>query len=81
MRRAVKRLQAAKCLKQGLKKRNLEFQLILWAISSHILLVQGHLLLVLVNDFVIGSVADPDPEIRRAREDSKNFFSALWASV
>ena len=60
MRRAVKRLQAAKCLKQGLKKRNLEFQLILWAISSHIVLVQGYLLLVLVNDFVIGSVADPD---------------------
>ena len=65
MRRSVKRVQAEKCLKQGLKKkRNLEFQLVLWASISHILPTQGHFLLVLVNDFVIGSVADPDPDIR-----------------
>ena len=64
MRRAVKRLQAGKCLKQGLKKRNLELQLILWVSSSHILLAWGHVLLVLVNDFVIGSMADADLQIR-----------------
>ena len=49
MRRAVKRLQAEKCVKQDLKKkRNLEFQLVLWASSSHILVTQGYFLLVLI---------------------------------
>ena len=39
--------------KTGLvKKGNLEFQLVLWASSSHILLTQGYFLLIL-NDFVI----------------------------
>ena len=35
---------------QGSKKP--EFQLVLWASSSHILLAQGHFLLDLVNDFI-----------------------------
>ena len=35
---------------QGLKK--LEFELVLWESSSHILLVWGHFLLVLVNDLL-----------------------------
>ena len=29
-----------------------EFQLVIWAISSHVLLAQGNYLLVVVNDFV-----------------------------
>ena len=33
-------------------RKNLEFQLILWASSSHILLTGGHFLLVLVIDLV-----------------------------
>ena len=36
---------------QGSKKP--EFQLVLWASSSHILLAQDHFLLVLVNDFIL----------------------------
>ena len=35
-------------------EKNLEFQLVHRAISSHILLVQGQLLLVLVKDFIRG---------------------------
>ena len=35
-------------------RKNLKFQLVLWASSSHILLACGPLLLVLVNDFVRG---------------------------
>ena len=66
MRRSAKRLQAEKCLKQGLEKK--KFQLILWVSSSDILLAcRGHLLLVLVNDFVIGSTVDPDLQIRGGR--------------
>ena len=37
----------------GLEK-NLKFQLVLWASSSHILPAKGHYLLVLVNDIVRG---------------------------
>ena len=37
---------------QGLKK--IEFQLVLWASSSHIFLSQDHFLLILVTDFVKG---------------------------
>ena len=44
---------------QGLKK--LEFQLVLWASSSHILLVQGHFLLVLVNDLLEDDLPGPLP--------------------
>ena len=51
--------------KTGLGKK--KFQLILWISSSHILLAWGHLLLVLVNDFVIGSTVDPDLQIRGGR--------------
>ena len=40
---------------QGSKKP--EFQLVLWASSSHILLAQGHFLLDLVNDFIRGWLA------------------------
>ena len=51
--------------KTGLeKKKNPKFQLVLWISSSHILLACGHLLLLLVNDFVIGSTVDPDLQIR-----------------
>ena len=50
--------------KTGLEKKPPKFQLILWISSSHILLAWGHLSLVLVNDFVIGSMADPDLQIR-----------------
>ena len=39
--------------KTGLVKK-LDFQLVLWESSYHILLVQGHYLLVLINDFVRG---------------------------
>ena len=35
-------------------EKNLEVQLVLRAISSHFLLALGHLLLVLVNDFMRG---------------------------
>ena len=48
--------------KTGLGKK--KFQLILWVSNSHILFAWGHLLLVLVNDFVIGSMADRDLQIR-----------------
>ena len=59
-----KETASRKMSKTGLEKKgNLEFQLVLWASSSHILPAQGHFLLVLVNDFVIGSVADPDPQM------------------
>ena len=34
--------------------KQLKFQLVLWASSSHILLAQGHFLLDLVNDFIRG---------------------------
>ena len=50
--------------KTGLEKKNPKFQLVLWISSSHILLACGHLLLLLVNDFVIGSTVDPDLQIR-----------------
>ena len=50
--------------KTGLEKKTPKSQLILWVSSSHILLACGHLLLLLVNDFVIGSMADPDLQIR-----------------
>ena len=62
MKRSVKKLQAEKCLKRGLEKKKI--QLILWVSNSHILFAWGHLLLVLVNDFVIGSMADRDLQIR-----------------
>ena len=50
--------------KTGLEKKNPKFQLVLWISSSHILLACGHLLLLLVNDFVIGSTVDPDLQRR-----------------
>ena len=43
-------IEPIQCLK------NLEFQLVLGASSSHIVLAEGHLLLVLVNDFIRGWV-------------------------
>ena len=64
MRCSVKRVQAEKYLKQGLERKKQKLQLIHWVSSSHILLACGHLLLVLVNDFVIGSMADPDLQTR-----------------
>ena len=42
------------CLPSGLEKKTLEFQLVLWVISSHISLAWGHFSLILVNDFVCG---------------------------
>ena len=38
----------------GLAKKKPEFQVVLWASSSRILLSQGHFWLVLVNDFIRG---------------------------
>ena len=40
-------------------QRKIEFHHVLWAGSSHILLVLGHSLLILVNDFVRGKLAWP----------------------
>ena len=45
----------------GLEKKKLEFQLVLWGSSSHILLGWGHFLLVLVNNFIRGWLACMDP--------------------
>ena len=42
------------CLPSGLEKKTLEFQLVLWVISSHISLAWGHFSLILVSDFVCG---------------------------
>ena len=42
---------------QGSKKKKLEYQLVLRASSSNILLTRGHLLLVLVHDFIRGRLA------------------------
>ena len=40
-------------------QRKIEFHHVLWADSSHILLVLGHSLLILVHDFVRGKLVWP----------------------
>ena len=40
-----------------LRKKKLEYQLVLWASSSNILLTRGHFLLVSVHDFIRGRLA------------------------
>ena len=79
-----------RCLPSGLEKKTLEFQLVLWVISSHISLAWGHFSLILVNDFVCGLFARnltlwasqfkshlPSKKIYWSRTTRWGFFQAL----
>ena len=79
MKRSVKKAASREMSKTGLEKK--KFQLILWVSSSHILLAWGHLLLLLVNDFVIGSMADPDLQKRGGPGDPEPELTRGWGVV
>ena len=56
-----RKLRLNEFLYQTSEKKKLEFQLVLWASSSHILFARGHFLLDLVDGFVTGTGLDLCP--------------------
>ena len=66
----------------GIEKKKLEFQLVLWASTSHMLLTQSHFLLILVDDFVQGrSHGWEDNRLALFTYNLNMFNSRAWTST